>query len=149
MFRSAPLAARKQAIEALDFLSAPGVPSPISNCKDTECTFIWNSIIWVYCLVFSPFFFSKGDNFCDFMFASLDYKTFKKKSSLKQRIGSLDATKFFLWSIFSLINNRGKMKIKESLQGHKKSHQESCNVQFSVYNNICNVVCSRQLPSKV
>ena len=83
------------------------------------------------------------------MFASLDYKTFKKKSSLKQKIGSLDATKFFLWSIFSLINNRGKMKIKESLQGHKKSHQESCNVQFSVYNNICNVVCSRQLSFKV
>ena len=34
MVKSAPLAARKHAIDALDFLSAPGVPRPISNWND-------------------------------------------------------------------------------------------------------------------
>ncbi len=33
MFRSAPFAARKHAIDALDFLSAPGVPRPIRSYK--------------------------------------------------------------------------------------------------------------------
>lgn len=35
-FKSAPFAAKKQAIDALDFLSAPGVPRPISSCSTNQ-----------------------------------------------------------------------------------------------------------------